>query len=98
MATVRFEEVAGVTRRGRRTNAETFDPVILGGIGPRLAEARIVKGESMAKAAAAVGVDKSMLYRYERGQAVPGLLIAAGLARHYGVTMEWIVYGQEAKE
>lgn len=66
-----------------------------GGIGGRVQELRERKRLSVPKFAAAIGFDRSHVYRIEKGQARnPTLDFIEAVARTYGVDREWLIGGK----
>jgi transcriptional regulator with XRE-family HTH domain len=59
--------------------------------GLRLAKARTEAGYSVAKAARALDMSYSHLYRIENNEVLPGIMIARKLARLYRVSLDWLV-------
>jgi len=59
---------------------------VLGALGQRLFDARVDTGLTVRAAARAIGVDHSMVVRYERGQTYPPLDRLLALADTYGTT------------
>ncbi len=59
---------------------------VLRSLGQRLFDARVATGLTVRAAARAIGVDHSMIVRYERGQTYPPLDRLLALAETYGTT------------
>mgnify|MGYP001259391461 CR=1 FL=1 len=59
-------------------------------IGSKIAALRIKAGESQIELAAAIGSNQGAISHYEAGKHLPGLKIAAKIAAHYGVTIEYL--------
>jgi len=59
---------------------------VLRSLGRRLFDARVATGLTVRAAARAIGVDHSMVVRYERGQTYPPLDRLLALADTYGTT------------
>lgn len=68
--------------------------------GLRLTKARIAAGYSVEKAAEIVGTSYSHVYRIEKNEVRPGIMLAKKLARLYRVSLDWLVdmYGEGGDE
>lgn len=63
-------------------NKETF--------GLRLAKARTEAGYSVTKAAAALGTSYSHVYRIEKDEVFPSIMLAKEMALLYNVSLDWL--------
>ena len=61
-------------------------------IGRRLTTARA--GRSIAALARAAGLPEPTLYRYEKGQMLPGADVLPLLAKAYGIELVWLITGE----
>lgn len=55
---------------------------------------RISKGESQSQVANAVGVSRESICLYEKGKRHPSDPIKTKLAKHFGVTVGFLFYGE----
>ncbi len=61
----------------------------------RLARLRLEKGLTLQEVADAVGCSKTHIWELEQGRAGnPTISLAAELARYYGVSLDWLVWGR----
>lgn len=63
----------------------------------RIATLRIDRGEQQADLAAAVGCARSMISAIETGRKEPGRDLLFAIAKHYGVSADWLQTGVETK-
>ena len=63
-----------------------------------LRKARKRLHKSQAALSGITGVSVAAICKYERGVMLPTVVTAAELAKALGVTMEFLVYGREAKQ
>ena len=63
-----------------------------------LRKARKHKSMSQAALSGITGVSVAAISLYESGARLPNIIIAAELAKALNVTMEFLVYGKEAKQ
>lgn len=63
-------------------------------IGGRIAALRIEAREAQADLAAAIGRAPSMVSHYEQGRRQPSKSILFAIARHYGVSADWLETGK----
>lgn len=63
-----------------------------------LRKARKRLHKSQATLSGATGVSVAAICKYESGQMLPTVITAAELAKALNVTMEFLVYGKEAKQ
>lgn len=61
--------------------------------GRRLAEAREKQSRTRKNVADQIGIGFSTIHYYENGQACPSVLVAARLAKAYGVSLDELVKG-----
>lgn len=61
----------------------------------RIATLRIDRGEQQADLAAAVGCARSMISAIETGRKEPGRELLFAIAKHYGVSADWLQTGQD---
>ena len=59
-------------------------------LGQRLLSLRQEKGLSQMEAATEIGIDHTMLCRYEKGEFCPKIDNAYRLANYYGVSIDWL--------
>ena len=64
-------------------------------MGDRLHALRMARGLSMAEVVKATKVPATTISYYERNRTEPGVRNAVALARFYGVTVEWLLDGEE---
>jgi transcriptional regulator with XRE-family HTH domain len=70
--------------------AATVSPVAPG-LGRRIRSARRALGVAQGDFAERIGVNRNMVIRYERSQAVPRRKVLARIAREGQVTVEWLL-------
>jgi transcriptional regulator with XRE-family HTH domain len=70
--------------------AATVSPVAPG-LGRRIRSARRALGVAQGDFAQRIGVNRNMVIRYERGQAVPRARVLVRIAREGQVTVEWLL-------
>lgn len=63
-----------------------------------LRKARKHKSMSQAALSGITGVSVAAICKYEKGTMLPTVITAAELAKALNVTMEFLVYGKEAKQ
>lgn len=66
------------------------------GFGERLKLARHTRGLSGPQLAAELGLDRSAIPQYESERSTPSLAVAKNLAAILGVSLDWLVFGEEA--
>lgn len=63
-----------------------------------LRETRIKRGIKQYQLADMVGVGNNTIWNYERGESVPNLYTAADIAKALGVSIDYLVYGEEVRK
>jgi transcriptional regulator with XRE-family HTH domain len=66
--------------------------------GKRIKSLRLEKGLSQEEVAQAIGVTKSTISKYERGENEPGMAVAADLASFFNVSMNYIAGTTDEKQ
>lgn len=66
----------------------------LNSIGSRLRALRMSKGLSADRLAKKVGVSVMTIYKYERDEMNPSLLVMADICKFFGVSLDYIVWGK----
>lgn len=69
---------------------------LLQALGQRLFNARVAAGQTVRTAARQIGIDHSMIVRYENGQSLPPLDRLIALAAIYGTTPSALLASNEA--
>lgn len=63
------------------------------GIGKRLTALRVLKNETQKTVAEAIGVSESSLAMYESGERIPRDAVKIRIAKHFGVSVQSIFFG-----
>lgn len=67
-------------------------------VGDRLLSIREARNETQEEVAEAIGISHVTLSRYETGQRMPKMDRLAKLARHYGVTTDYLLTGHDSEQ